>query len=289
MQQLDVWLYFLKLDILITTWNSDSAAGSGDEWGKTRKTLSTTGSCKNPPSLLRVWGRKRATLCSQLEYRDSRQYKHMQIQRYTLQYEHTLAQIVQGRHQHWSKWRSFRLFASQFNHSMRVLKADTHCEPFYTPPSFLHTAWVADVQILNIMEAAAATQWIYCMWLGEKKQRAAEAENTKRLVKIRAVKENRILPQFKNNRCLMGVFPFLRWVLNGNHKQKEWIRRAGQGGMRNTGIQPINVHYMRKTWSKKLNLMNATFSFTPETNETSSVHTQGFNKVAVLMPAHLGS
>lgn len=159
MQQLDVWLYFLKLDNLITTWDSDSAPG--DEWGKTRNTLSTTGSCKNPPSLLRIWGRKSATLCSQLEYRDSRQYKHMQIQHYTLQYEHTLAQIVQGQHQHWSKQRSFGLFASQFNHSMRALKADTHWEPFYTPPSFPHTARVADVQILNIMEAAAATQWIY--------------------------------------------------------------------------------------------------------------------------------
>lgn len=68
--------------------------------------------------------------------------------------------------------------------------------------------------MLNIMEEPAAMYWIYAIGGGEKKQRAAEAENIKhgkRLVKkIRPVKENKKkkkCPSLKITNPPMGVSP----------------------------------------------------------------------------------
>lgn len=87
--------------------------------------------------------------------------------------------------------------------NVRVLKADM--QPFHSPPQ----SQSCRTTHAKHNGSSSCHALDLCNWR-KKKQTAAEAENIKHgksLVKIRAVKENRKLSQFKNNEPTYGSFP----------------------------------------------------------------------------------
>lgn len=229
-QPLAVESYFLEFDVVITTWDSYSSLRSGDKW---REVIETTNMNADRRAVIK---RILKHLWKPFTLQDVKQKKRKTLFPDRIKCQHTSLNT--------SKCTN-RQTDSGSLHTSPVIMLEgyqqTHTVNHLTLPL---RARAADLQMLNIMQAAAAVHRICATGKKEVKSRKHEArEETRKKKKIRAVKESRKLYQFKNNKPTYGSFPFFkRRVSKGNHKQKKWIRGPGQGGMGNTRAQPVKVH-----------------------------------------------